>query len=71
MSSWIGSAKSNNPSMISRGQFGAVAIPRILELLDRYEVRTSFAVPGHTAYAYPDLVQEIHRRGLVRMLLAT
>ena len=63
MSSWIGSAKSNNPSMISRGQFGAVAIPRILDLLDFYKVRSSFAVPGHTAYAYPDLVQEIHRRG--------
>ena len=63
MSSWIGSAKSNNPSMISRGQFGAVAVPRILDLLDRYQVKTSFAVPGHTAYAYPRLVREIHDRG--------
>ena len=63
MSSWIGSAKSNNPSMISRGQFGAVAVPRILDLLDRYQVRSSFAVPGHTAYAYPRLVKEIHDRG--------
>jgi peptidoglycan/xylan/chitin deacetylase (PgdA/CDA1 family) len=63
MSSWIGSGKSNNPSMISRGQFGAVAIPRILDLLDRYKIRTSFAVPGHTAYAYPRLVKEIHERG--------
>ena len=63
MSSWIGSAKSNNPSMISRGQFGAVAIPRILDLLDRYQIRSSFAIPGHTAYAYPRLVAEIHDRG--------
>jgi peptidoglycan/xylan/chitin deacetylase (PgdA/CDA1 family) len=63
MSSWIGSAKTNNPSMISRGQFGAVAIPRILDLLDRYKVKTSFAVPGHTAYAYPRLIREIHDRG--------
>lgn len=63
MSNWIGSARSNNPSMISRGQFGAVAMPRILALLDRYQVRTSFAVPGHTAYAYPRLVREIHGRG--------
>ena len=63
MSSWIGSVRSDNPSMISRGEFGAVAIPRILDLLDRHKVRSSFAVPGHTAYAYPDLVQEIHRRG--------
>lgn len=63
MSSWIGSAKSNNPSMISRGQFGAVAVPRILDLLDRYRVRSSFAVPGHTAYAWPRLVREILDRG--------
>lgn len=63
MSIWIGSSKSNNPSMISRGQFGAVAVPRILELLEAYQVKTSFAVPGHTAYAYPRLVREIHDRG--------
>lgn len=63
MSSWIGSARSNNPSMISRGQFGAVAIPRILSLLEKYKVRSSFAIPGHTAYAYPTLVKEIHGKG--------
>ncbi len=63
MSSWIGSAKSNNPSMISRGQFGAVAIPRILALLDRYDIKTSFCIPGHTAYAYPRLIKEIRDRG--------
>ena len=45
MSSWIGSAKSNNPSMISRGQFGAVAIPRILDLLDRYPRRKLILSP--------------------------
>ena len=30
MSVWIGSHNSNNPAMISRGEFGAVAVPRIL-----------------------------------------
>jgi len=63
MSSWIGSARSRNPSAISRGQFGAVALPRILALLERFEVRTSFAAPGHTAYAYPKLVRESRERG--------
>ncbi len=38
MSSWIGSDKSNNPSMISRGEFGAVALPRILALLRNYDI---------------------------------
>ena len=47
MSSWIGTVKSQNPSMISRGQFGAVALPRILDLLDNYAfVRTSGYLPG-------------------------
>lgn len=63
MSSWIGSLKSNNPSMISRGQFGAVALPRILDLLKRHNVRASFAVPGHTAYAYPDSIALIRDHG--------
>ncbi len=49
--------------MISRGQFGAVAIERILSLLSRYSVRSSFAVPGHTAYAFPRLVKQIHSEG--------
>ena len=62
MSSWI-AAKSTNPSTLSRGQFGAVAIPRILALLDHYGITSSFAVPGHTAYAWPTLVKDIHERG--------
>jgi peptidoglycan/xylan/chitin deacetylase (PgdA/CDA1 family) len=63
MSSWIGTAKSRNPSMISRGQFGAVAIDRILALLDKHDVIASFAVPGHTAYAFPRVVQRIAAAG--------
>jgi peptidoglycan/xylan/chitin deacetylase (PgdA/CDA1 family) len=62
-SSWIGTMKSRNPSMVSRGQFGAIAIPRILDLLDAHGVRSTFAVPGHTAYAFPRLVALIRDRG--------
>lgn len=63
MSSWVGSMKSNNPSMVSRGQFGAVAVPRLLDLLDAHKVPATFAVPGHTAYAYPKIVERIVERG--------
>ncbi len=63
MSSWVGTMKSQNPSMISRGQFGAVAIPRILDLLARFEVPASFAIPGHTAYAFPKAVEAICAAG--------
>jgi peptidoglycan/xylan/chitin deacetylase (PgdA/CDA1 family) len=63
MSVWIGSYKSKNPSEISRGEFGAVAIPRILDLLKRHDIPGTFCIPGHTAYAYPDLVKRIHDGG--------
>lgn len=63
MSSWIGTVKSQNPSMVSRGQFGAVAVPRLLDMLDNVGIKATFAVPGHTAYAYPKIVERIHARG--------
>ena len=63
MSVWIGSMRSNNPSMISRGEFGASAVPRILDLLKRHRMRTTWCVPGHTALAYPDLVRRIRDEG--------
>ncbi|MBT5432629.1 MAG: polysaccharide deacetylase [Rhodospirillaceae bacterium] len=63
MSVWIGSYRSTNPSEISRGEFGGVAIPRILDLLALRDVPGTFCIPGHTAYAYPDLVKRIHDAG--------
>ncbi|WOI56578.1 polysaccharide deacetylase [Palleronia sp. LCG004] len=63
MSVWIGSYASRNPSMISRGEFGAVAVPRILDLLRRHGLPASFCVTGHTALAYPDLVRRIAAEG--------
>ena len=63
MSVWIGSMQSNNPAQISRGEFGAFAIPRILDVLDRQGVRATFFVPGHTALAYPEVVKRIADAG--------
>lgn len=63
ISSWIGSVRTRNPSAISRGEFGAVAVPRILDLLARYDIRSTFYVPGHSALAYPDIVREIRNAG--------
>jgi len=63
MSVWLGSYKTRNPSMVSRGEFGAVAIPRILGLLAKHQVPATFCVPGHTALAYPELVRRIHGEG--------
>lgn len=64
MSAWIGTFGSNNPSMISRGEFGAaVGLPRLLDLLGRRGIRATFCVPGHTTRAYPGLVSKIHEEG--------
>jgi peptidoglycan/xylan/chitin deacetylase (PgdA/CDA1 family) len=61
MSVWI--VGTDNPATISRGEFGAVAVPRLLSLLERHDARATFFVPGHTALAYPELVREIHAAG--------
>jgi peptidoglycan/xylan/chitin deacetylase (PgdA/CDA1 family) len=63
MSSWIGTAKSNNPSVLSRGEFTIVATPRILALLKKKRIQGTFYIPGHTAYAFPDLVKQIRDGG--------
>lgn len=63
VSSWIGSHKTRNPSMISRGEFTVTATPRVLDLLRKYDVRGTFYIPGHTVYAFPDLARAISDGG--------
>jgi len=63
MSLWISSFHSNNPSMVSRGEMDVIGARRVLDLLDKYEVKSTFLVPGHTALAYPNLIKEIADRG--------
>ncbi|WP_326834724.1 polysaccharide deacetylase [Amycolatopsis rhabdoformis] len=41
------------PGPVSRGEFGAYAIGRILDLLRRHEVPATFFIPGHTLETYP------------------
>ena len=43
---WIGSLGAKSPSMISRGEFGPIALRRILDLLDRFGIKSTFFVPG-------------------------
>jgi peptidoglycan-N-acetylglucosamine deacetylase len=58
---WLEGA--TNPADVSRGEFGAVAVPRILDLLARKNIKGSFYVPGFTATNYPWLVEQIHAAG--------
>jgi peptidoglycan/xylan/chitin deacetylase (PgdA/CDA1 family) len=51
-------------NQITEGEFGGrVGIWRILDLLDKYDVKATFFVPGWTAESYPEAVEEIDNRG--------
>ena len=57
-------ALADHPTLMSLGEFGPrVGTARVLDLLDRYTIKTTFSIPGYVAESYPDLVQEIVRRG--------
>jgi peptidoglycan/xylan/chitin deacetylase (PgdA/CDA1 family) len=59
---WIGEdpANASKPGVLSQGTYGAkVAVPLILEALERFGVRATFFVPGRVAERYPDRVKEI------------
>jgi len=64
MSVWLGGFPRVTPAMLSRGEFGArVAVPRILELLRRFDIRATFFTPGHTAESFPEEVIAILKAG--------
>lgn len=51
------------PTPISRGEFSKVAVPRILKLLAKYDVKATFFIPGVVIETYPDLPKAIHEAG--------
>ena len=63
LSPWVFEMALGNVAALSRGEFGAYALPRILGLLERHGVLGTFFVPGHTALAYPALVRRIVAEG--------
>lgn len=62
ISLWI-SRKMTTPGPISRGEFGAYAIPRILNALERFDVTATFFIPGHTIETYSDRCRQIRDAG--------
>jgi peptidoglycan-N-acetylglucosamine deacetylase len=63
ISLWLGPYKAQSPSMISRGEFGVIGARRVLDLLDRFGIRATWFIPGHTADTYPSAVEDIVKRG--------
>lgn len=63
-SAWLGSFKTDTPSALSRGAYGAnEGVPRILALLDRYQLPATFFVPGDTADRHPQETKAIAAAG--------
>ena len=47
------------PTPVSRGEFGSIAVPRILKLLSKRAIPATFFIPGHTIETYPDVCRQI------------
>ena len=62
---WLGSyGGEDSPDDISRGMFaGEVGTPRLLDLFDRYELKTTWFIPGHSIETFPTQMQDVARRG--------
>lgn len=51
-------------SVMSHQAYGPlVGIPRILDLLERHQIRSTFFVPGHTAVRYPEAIRSLVAAG--------
>ena len=61
---WGNEAAGARMSVMSHQAYGPlVGIPRILDLLDRHQIPSTFFVPGHTAHRYPAAVRTIVAAG--------
>ncbi|WP_433227019.1 polysaccharide deacetylase family protein [Actinomadura formosensis] len=58
---WLGSyGGEDSPCDISRGMFaGEVGTPRLLRLFGKYDLRTTWFVPGHSIETFPDQTRMI------------
>jgi peptidoglycan-N-acetylglucosamine deacetylase len=62
LSIWVAMGQTT-PTPISRGEFGAVGVGRILKLLDQEDILGTFFIPGQTILTYPSVCREIHAAG--------
>ena len=59
-----GDGNADHITNLSRGVYGPKqGVPRILNMLDTWNVKATFFIPGVIAEKYPEVVREISRRG--------
>ena len=52
------------PGWISRGEFGPrCGAPRLLDLLKKYQIKSTWFIPGHTIETYPEICEKVHAAG--------
>lgn len=57
---WMGTFDAVSPGYLSRGEFGAeVGVPRLLRVLARHGIRTTWCVPTHSMLTFPGRFSEI------------
>ena len=59
VSNWIARG-AVTPTAMSRGEFGVVGAGRILDLLRRHGVASTWFIPGHTLDTYPEMCLRVH-----------
>lgn len=62
---WLGSyGGSDSPADIQRGMFaGEVGVPRLLNLFNKYDIKTTFFAPGHSIETFPHRIEQILEAG--------
>ena len=61
---WGSPGNAERMSVISHQAYGPLAgVPRLLDLLNKHRIRSTFFVPGYTAHRYPGVVRDIVAAG--------
>lgn len=62
---WLGSyGGEDSPDDISRGMFaGEVGSPRLLKLFEKYGIRTTWFIPGHSMETFPEEMAAVAKAG--------
>lgn len=61
---WLGGYNKPSPSYMSRGEYGAeVGVPRLLEVYQRFDVKTTWFTPGHTVDTFTEACEAVADKG--------